>query len=523
MKAEILLAVGLITCFDDAQAQINWSQDVSWADQGWCLVGEGHWQQPLGAVPWQEDLAIASTAFDADGDSQPMVWRVQENGQADLLSMPIIDSLKIQLQSIYADTGGNLRAWANGIGLESGKNGGISSEWMQLKWSGNGTESPEVNWFSFGSPFQSVLGWADASTNDAGYGLALGYVLDPCCFHKEMPALVMTNAEGLAVPGFGETGAVIVDLNDGIVLDTLGLSAELNRHEIGGYYSCAAQGPDGCWYTGGAYSNAYHYELLLAKHLSNGELDETFGTDGWVHMNLSPGHNHSVKSIHLDGEYLIALLEHETTEELNAGWNQVTFDLSGTAIGMQTLEFGEAWSESGFLLLPNSVAMGIGSDPQAGINGIYLISPFGNTPTAEALSPSMPWEGGWGHVHGVFHPDWGQLITVGQWNAGDLERPLLAARWNIASNGSDTEVSHEIMRNDFPYPNPMHLGEQLTLPCSDSSESQKAWTLYDHSGRILANGKMTQRCNVTLPVHLKSGSYIISTGPGGPSWPLGIQ
>ena len=144
-----------------------------------------------------------------------------------------------------------------------------------------------------------------------------------------MPALVRMDENGQGLTEFGTNGSLIVDIGNSSVTDTLGMASGFNRHEIGGYYTCEVEGQNGTWYAAGAYSNAYHYELLLTKHLANGQLDATFGTNGWVHLNVSPGQNHSAKAIALEGESIVVLLDNEITDDLPSGWNQVVFDLNG--------------------------------------------------------------------------------------------------------------------------------------------------------------------------------------------------
>lgn len=69
----------------------------------------------------------------------------------------------------------------------------------------------------------------------------------------------------------------------------------------------------------------------------------------------------------------MVLLENEITDDLSAGWNQIKFDLNGSALAMQTLEFGENWSSNGFVALPNTQLLGIGSDPSEGTQSTHLI------------------------------------------------------------------------------------------------------------------------------------------------------
>ena len=499
----------IMTSTSIAQGQYTWNHDVAWIDQGWWLGGEGFWQQPVGLTQWQNALAIASEAFDSDGNSEPMVWRVEADGQTSALPMPSFDSLEIELKHIRDDAAGNLWALANGIGMDLGENKGLSSEWMQLKWSENVGSEPEVTWLSFGSPFQSVLGWAEPTTTSNSAGLAVGYVLDPCCFHKEMPALALMDESGGTQSGFGTGGALIVDLSDSSVSDTLGIDNGLNRHEVGGYYNCAAAGPNGSWYAAGAYSNAYHYELLLAKHLANGELDPEFGTEGWVHLNLSPGQNHSAKSIAVQEGTIAVILEHETTDELAAGWNQITFDFNGAALSMQTLEFDESWSSNGLLYLPNADVVGIGTNPNEGMQGTYLIDVFSNDLSNIQLTTDEAWDSQWLHALGVYHEGWERLVAVGQWEHGASDRPLLATRWSASISQTVFESSAVSQNISMPFPNPAVAGGLLNVPDIAQASGNHHWSLVDQTGRVIALEWLKSSKQICLPATLSPGHYFL--------------
>ncbi len=487
------------------------------------MEGEGFWQQPIWIAPWENALAIASEAFDADGDAQPQVWRVEEDGTTSLLPMPVFDSLEIRLKHIRSGADGTLWALANGIGVSTEENSGLSSDWIQIKWSDGESTMPEISFLSFGSPFQSVLGWAPSDADGTNGGLALGYVLDPCCFHKEMPALVRMDENGLGWTGFGTNGSLIVDLGNSSVTDTLGVATGFNRHEIGGYYTCAAEGQNGNWYAAGAYSNAYHYELLLAKHLANGQLDTTFGTNGWAHLNISPGQNHSAKAIALEGESIVVLLENEITDDLPAGWNQVKFDLNGSALAMQTIEFGENWSSNGFVALPNAQLLGIGSDPSEGTQSTHLVQVFSEELHATPLLPNNPLSGQWHNVLGTYHPEWGQLITVGQWDQGTSGRVLLGSRWSTGAAELLFPPTSKQEIASLPFPNPANSGSLVTIPCTREEALQSGWGLMDQSGKSIAIEWLRFSRQIQLPITLSPGYYFIDHPLHTHRWPLKVQ
>lgn len=512
-----------LASLSNVQAQSSWNQDESWAEQGWWLEGEGFWQQPIGIAPWEDALAIASEAFDADGGVQPQVWRVEEDGTASLLPMPAFDSTEIRLKHVRSGADGTLWALANGIEVSGSENAGLSSEWIQIKWNEGENTTPDISTFSFGSPFQSVLGWAESDADGTYGGLALGYVLDPCCFHKEMPALVRMNENGQGLTEFGTNGSLIVDLGNSSVTDTLGMASGFNRHEIGGYYTCAAEGQNGTWYAAGAYSNAYHYELLLAKHLANGQLDATFGTNGWVHLNVSPGQNHSAKAIALEGESIVVLLDNEITDDLPAGWNQIVFDLNGSTLAMQTSEFSENWTSNGFVSLPNSQVLGIGSDPNQGTQSTHLIEIFDPQLPVAALLPNTPYGGNWHNVLGIYHALWERLVTVGQWDIGAWDRPLLASRW-IMGTSELLLPSHSLQQiEELPFPNPANRGSLVTIPNSPDDGYEGGWSLVDQSGKSIAVEWRKFSRQIQLPSTLSPGYYFIQHPTRTHRWPLKVQ
>ena len=139
--------------------------------------------------------------------------------------------------------------------------------------------------------------------------------------------------------------------------------------------------------------------------------------------------------------------------------------MNGSALGMQTLEFGENWSSNGFVALPNTQLLGIGSDPSEGTQSTHLIEVFGEELHSTPLLPNNPLSGHWHEAIGTYHPLWEKLVTVGQWDQSTSGRPLLASRWMLSRSSS------QVSKRKFFAGN-----RSDAIP-----KSGKPWILCDHS------------------------------------------
>ena len=71
----------------------------------------------------------------------------------------------------------------------------------------------------------------------------VGWGLDSCCVHKEVPIVRVGDGEsGASWTGFGNSGTIALELPSGMINDSIG---GLPIHETGGWFEDVAWSPDG--------------------------------------------------------------------------------------------------------------------------------------------------------------------------------------------------------------------------------------------------------------------------------------
>ena len=152
-----------------------------------------------------------------------------------------------------------------------------------------------------------------------GPRLALvGWGLDSCCAHKEVPLVRVVNAsDGEGWPGFGGAGTVALNLPEGTVNDSIG---GLPVHESGGWFEDVAWALDGqALFAAGAMLNGNAFQPLLAKFNLDGTLDESFGEGGLSTFSFSSVQNHWLVSLAvLEDGRVVGLLKAGAGEDLGA-------------------------------------------------------------------------------------------------------------------------------------------------------------------------------------------------------------
>lgn len=151
----------------------------------------------------------------------------------------------------------------------------------------------------------------------SGAQLAMvGWGLDSCCVHKEVPIVRVVDGEsGASWTGFGNSGTIALELPSGMVNDSIG---GLPLHETGGWFEDVAWSPDGqVLFAAGAALNGNVFQPLLAKFHIDGTLDETFADGGLSLPLLSPSQNHWVTSLAvLENGDVVALMKAGTGEDI---------------------------------------------------------------------------------------------------------------------------------------------------------------------------------------------------------------
>jgi hypothetical protein len=495
-----------------------WQQDTVWVNSGWVSSDIGWWEDIRDVCPWGSDAAASAIqVYASEGGSHPAIIRTQFNAEMQVL-FPFEEDVErpIQIEAISSDPSNRLWCAMNQQSHDSMLTalGGI--------WVLDSNGQPDVSigedslpgWIpiTFGSPFQELMG-LDAVFE--GNWMVSGMVLDPCCFHREMPTLALIDDEGQWVNSFGENGRLILDVGTADILDTLGMRPAVNRHEIGGFYQTVAAF-DGGWFAGGAYSNATHYEILVTKHSSNGTLDSTFGESGIVHLNLNPGVNHWANDLYLDanGMLLVHVVSHDAGD-LPSGWHTLTLDEVGEPLLWETIESDSPLASSGFLNFPG--ALGFGTEEGADSPSlISLDEDFGETPQITALNPLSTPEGTWAGFRGEFHPIWEKLMVCGRWqspsNGDDSNPQVLFSLWqqNISSTQDQTPL---LGKGKQPYPNPIKAGEVLFLPSIlIKTENHSAWILNSVQGRALFRWPHSPGLKtLTIGSDIPTGRYILKS------------
>ena len=481
-----------------------WTLDTNWVSDGWTSADAAGWEDLRGMTPWGNDaVAAAVQVYAEEGGSHPLIVRIDGDAETHVL-LPFGQDIErpIQIETIQSDASQRLWCAINQLSHDSNLTsiGGVLV--LDVDGAPDSTFGSDSlpGWLpiSFGSPFQELHG-LDKADHENGAWMASGMVLDPCCFHREMPTLALLDSAGQWVESFSENGRIVVDVGAAEIVDTLGLRPVLNRHEIGGFYTTSAA-TDGGWIAAGAYSNASHYEVLVAKHLLDGSLDSSFGEAGLVHLNLNPGVNHWAQDVHIENDGVISLnIVSHAGGDLPNGWHALTLDATGTPNQSETAETANTWTSIGFLNTMGDWPLGIGFEQGALAPSLVSYSnALAETPHILDLDPSFSPEGIWGGFQCIYHPAWNGLVVAGRLeeasNEGLAGPQLLFSFWHDDA----THVSPEFPTHSNPgqpYPNPILAGTCLQLDQVEAPLNQTGtWVLRSINGSPLAR----------WPAHLKS-------------------
>lgn len=511
LLAWVILPLGL-------SAQSEWSQDLDWTGSGWLVSYADWWEELEDVCPWGDEWAAAAVqVYNENGSNGPALFKWNEFGSGEWLFPFNSGPGHVQIKQIAVDDG--QRLWC-GTNIEtSGKD--LTSTWGVWVLDSGGALDPSIGdndtpglmKFNFGSPFQELHGFAAAQKPDSTpCWMATGMVLDPCCFHKEMPALLILDDNGNPLSTFGDSGRVIVDVSLPGIVDTLGLTLAHDRHDIGGVYMCGISIENGL-IAAGAYSNTAHYEVMIAKHQWDGMLDEGFGTGGLVHLNLNPGVNHWVeKLVGLPNGSIMALVVSHDGGDLPPGWHWLILDEEGAVVHWESTDPGAAWESVSFVEnFPAEQPVGFGflETPGTGTlleaNGDWM-----QTPESFAMQPESDLGGIMSAMHCAYHPAWERLLLAGLWEPEiPSEEPKLAI-----SHWQNDAVSPIANQANFPsscllYPNPARAGSEIHIT---GTSSFSCWSLLSPTGRMVHEWTEVQSAlplALKLPTGLSVGTYWI--------------
>ena len=191
-----------------------------------------------------------------------------------------------------------------------------------LKWGLQSSNDPFMYDLSFsegGVDTLTFLGPDQSFEACAAYGAQLamvGWGLDSCCVHKEVPIVRVVDGEsGASWAGFSNSGTIALELPSGMINDSIG---GWPIHETGGWFEDVAWSPDGqVLFAAGAALNGNVFQPLLAKFHIDGTLDEPFADGGLSLPLLSPSQNHWITSLAvLENGDVVALMKAGTGEDI---------------------------------------------------------------------------------------------------------------------------------------------------------------------------------------------------------------
>jgi len=403
-----------------AMAQGLWDPAPVGPVGGWFEVEEG-WEEPVAVVPWGSGgFAIGLNVYGEQGVSEPRLVRAEASGMVEtsvLAPQGTIGGMAA------GNAGGMWVVWNEGTPSTTSPEG--SSATVALAYfpsapnGDTGLLVPTVG--PIACPWATPWVQAEAlvATEDGG-ALAVGWGLDPCCVHRELPFFWKVRADGTPDPSFGWGGVAVVDVSAGTTVHPPGnpyheaVDAGIPRHDIGGFFSCITA-VEGGWAAGGGYSNGSAYELLLVRVDSTGNLDSGFGDEGMVRLDAFPGMSHYVDDLISEEGRLVSLVAVPSNAEAESGCVAWVVEASGGSVGWEEAPLtgfrANRWVRA------HGVLWAIGLLPEGG----------------RQVPAGLPWEGGFSaptkwplnhgshatYVRAAWHPDLAMLATVVQ-VAGDL-------------------------------------------------------------------------------------------------------
>jgi hypothetical protein len=515
-----LLFISVLIVPMELISQSEWSQDVDLTLTGWLVSDAGWWEELEDICPWGDEWAAAAVqVYNENGSNSPALYKWNEYGFGEWLFPFNSASGQVQIKQISVD--GDHRLWC-GTNIVNSVND-LTSTWgiWILNLSGDvdsslgDEDTPGLVQFNFGSSFQELHGFSTAVLPDSQpCWMATGMVLDPCCFHKEMPALLMLDSNGNPLSTFGDSGRVIVDVSLPGIADTLGISLIAERHNLGGVYMCGMS-TEGGLIAAGAYSNSSHYEVMVAKHHWDGTLDENFGTEGMVHLNLNPGINHWIERIVslADGSFMALVVSHDGGD-LPSGWHWLIFDQDGSPVHWETYDPDAAWKSVSFIdNFPTQNPVGFGFLEMPGTGTLLEANEdWIQTPEPLAMQPEYDLGGNMSSLRCIYHPEWERLLLGGLWEPEtSFEEPQLAI-----SHWQHHENSQLIHQDIFPssyisYPNPSRRGSEISII---GASNFTCWSLFSLTGHMVHQWRTIKSItplSLKLPTGLPSGTYLLRT------------
>ena len=323
-------------------AQSTWEPVDTGSAGGWVVVEEG-WEEPVEVVPWGDDgFAIGLNVYGMNGGIEPRLVRAGLAGVQAACALAPEGTLG---GLATADSGGVWVVWNAGAASTTSPDGS-SQTTLLAYYPHSGAEdmlSPTVGPVACPWSTPWVSAEAIVATEDGG-ALVVGWGLDPCCTHRELPFFWKVQADGSPDPNFGWGGIAVVDVAGTTTVHPPGNpyheteDTPNERHDTGGFLSSLSPTENG-WVAGGGVSNGSTYELLLVRIDTTGQLLPEFGDGGLVRMNAYPGMSHYVDDVTcVDGQTL-ALVHVPPNAESESGCVVWAVQASGASGGWEEAPF----------------------------------------------------------------------------------------------------------------------------------------------------------------------------------------
>ena len=328
---------------------------------------------------------------------------------------------------------------------------------------------------------------------------------------KDMPAVYRLNEDGSIDAGFGTNGMTAIPVP-----------------EIDNDFSNVAVQSDGTIIASGHYSQALtslgqqNFDVVVAKFLSNGQLDVNFGGTGLVTTPISPDlAEEAYGMILIGGEILVCgyslsstylyqyfLIRYKGNGDLVTTFGTNGIVLSELADG--SVAYDMALDADGRILITGNV--GTGWDDLD-----FFLAAFDETGSLDLTFGDQGMVrtdvmGGFDEAYGIFVQPDNAIVLAGK-GANGSNNDAVVMRF---TNDMATGITSATNENQVSvYPNPVLPGNMLNLQLAKQAANHVNLDLIDSNGRsvyaaVLQKAQLsTQRIGINLPTNLATGLYVL--------------
>lgn len=355
--------------------------------------------------------------------------------------------------------------------------------------------------------FAGVQDYPNSIEQDAmGRILVSGSTLDTSHAHSDVPVIARMDVNGNLDPTFGEGGKTYLRFPNGIIQET-----RENRHFSGGVIYDLLETDDGKLLISGAHSNGANYLAFIACLHSDGSLDSTFFSDGYIAFDLYTYENSIGVKLLKGNNNTVWFGAH--TQALD--YNDFFFgkiDLTHMSYDVGTIDIDDNEDFVMDMLMGNNdLPVMIGSSRKPENNVIHYRSDYFTVVqlTADNFPYSshnftMEFNPGFqsGAIAATYQSD-GRLICLGFSNIDSIGTNQLAL---IGLEYPSTSIEENPSKLQAQiYPNPTH--DNVSIDLNETGEY--FLTLYNSLGQVVIEKSLHGSSNEIIHLaHLKSGSYL---------------